>query len=94
MSTPVKDVTELKPIVEKMVRLLYGESVDNIEIVKPNHPLFSEPKQGWLVYVRFNGDRYEYMVQMYIHKAYGRITRSLELYRTPLENRRLHIYPS
>ena len=82
---PLKDVTELKPIIDKMVKLLYGKSMENIEIMKADQfPLSVEPKQGWLVHARFNDDVYEYTVQMYIQAVDGRITKSVELYRTSL----------
>ena len=86
MRKPVKNATELKPIVEKAVKALYGQPMGNIKILKAEQfPLFKEPKQGWLVHVEFNDDKYEYAVQMDIQMADGRITRSLELHRTLLQ---------
>ena len=85
MSKPVKDATELKPIVEKAVKALYGKPMENVKIMKADRfPLFSEPKQSWLVHVMFNDDKYEYDVQMDVQMADGRIARSVELHRTPL----------
>jgi len=85
MNNPVKNATELKPIVEKAVKALYGQNMQNIKILKADQfPLFKEPKQGWLVHAEFNDDRYEYAVQMDVQMADGRITRSVELHRTPL----------
>jgi len=85
MNNPVKNATELKPIVEKAVKALYGQTMQNIKILKADQfPLFKEPKQGWLVHAEFNNDRYEYAVQMDVQMADGRITRSVELHRTPL----------
>jgi len=85
MNNPVKNATELKPIVEKAVKALYGQTMQNIKILKADQfPLFKEPKQGWLVHAEFNDDRYEYAVQMDVQMADGRITRSVELHRTPL----------
>jgi len=85
MNKPVKDATELKPIVERAVKVLYGQAMQNIKILKADQvPLFREPKQGWLVHVEFNDDKYEYAVQMDIQMEDGRITRSVELHRTAL----------
>ncbi len=85
MSTQIKDATELKLIVDKMIKLLYGKSMENIEIMKADQfPLSIEPRQGWLVHTRFSDNKYEYTVQMYIQMADGRITKSVELHRTTL----------
>jgi len=85
MKKPVKNATELEPIVGKAVKALYGQPMQNIKILKAEQfPLFKEPKQGWLVHAEFNDDRYEYAVQMDIQMEDGRITRSVELHRTPL----------
>ena len=86
MNTPVNDATELKPIVEKAVKALYGNAMQNIKVLKAERfPLFKEPKQGWLVHTEFNDDRYEYSVQMDVQMADGRITRVVELHRVPTQ---------
>ena len=86
MSKRVKEATELKPIVEKAVKALYGQPMENIKILKADRfPLFREPKQGWFVHAEFNDDKYEYAVQMDVQMADGRITRSVELHRTLLQ---------
>ena len=83
---PVKNATELMPVVEKAVKALYGQAMQNIKILKADRfPLFKEPKQGWLVHAEFNDDKYEYNVQMDVQMADGRITRSVELHRTQLQ---------
>jgi hypothetical protein len=85
MMNPVQDITQLKPIVEKGARLLYGNVVRNIKMIKAEKfPLFRTPKQGWLADVKFNDDVYEYHVQMEVQMADGRITRTHELYREPI----------
>ncbi len=86
MNKPVKNATELKPIVEKAVKALYGQVMENIKILKADQfPLFRESKQGWLVHAEFNDDKYEYAVQIDVQMADGRITRSVELHRTLLQ---------
>jgi len=85
MNKSVKNATELKPIIEKAVKALYGQPMENVKILKADRfPLFKEPKEGWLVHTEFNDDKYEYAVQMDVQMADGRITRSVELHRTPL----------
>jgi hypothetical protein len=86
MNSPINNATELMPIVEKAVKALYGQAMQNIKILKADRfPLFKEPKEGWLVHAEFNEDRYEYAVQMDVQMADGRITRSVELHRTLLQ---------
>ena len=86
MSKPVKNATELMPVVERAVRALYGQAMQNTKILKAERfPLFKEPKEGWLVHAEFNDDKYGYAIQMDVQMADGRITRSVELHRTRLE---------
>jgi len=86
MNKPIKNATELKPVVEKAVKALYGQAMQNIKILKADQvPLFKEPKQGWLVHAEFNDDKYEYSIQMDIQMADRRITRSVELHRILLQ---------
>ena len=86
MYKPVKDAIQLRPIVEKAVKGLYGQGMQNIKVMKADRfPLFREPKLGWLVHAEFNDDKYEYAVQMDVQLADGRITRSVELHRTLLQ---------
>jgi len=85
MNRLVSNVTELKPIVDKAVKALYGEAMQNIKLLKAEQvPLFKEPKQGWLVHVEFDDGKYDYSVQMDVQMADGRITRAVELHRAPL----------
>ena len=86
MYKPVNDATQLKPIVEKAVKGLYGQVMQNIKILKAERfPFFKEPKQGWMIHAEFNDDKYEYAVQVDVQMADGRITRSVELHRTPFQ---------
>jgi len=86
MNKPLKNATDLKPLVEKAVKALYGQPMENVKIMKADQfPPFREPKQGWLVHAEFNDDKYEYAIQMDIQMTDGRITRSVELHRTLLQ---------
>jgi len=86
MAKTINNATELKPIVEKAVKALYGVAMQNTRILKAERfPLFKEPKQGWLVHAEFNDDKYEYSIQMDVQMADGSITRAVELHRTPMK---------
>lgn len=86
MDNPVNNATELKPVIEKAVKALYGEAMQNVKILKAEQvPLFKEPKQGWFVHAEFNDDKHEYSIQMDIQMADGRITRAIELHRVPIQ---------
>jgi len=86
MDKPVNNATQLTPIVRKAIKALYGQAVQNIRILKAERfPLFREPKQGWLVHVEFNDDKYEYSIQMDVQMEDGRITRVVELHRVPMQ---------
>ena len=86
MSKPVRNATELMPVIERAVKALYGQAMQNTKILKAERfPLFKEPKEGWLVHAEFNDDKYDYSVQMDVQMADGRITRAVELHRTPLK---------
>ena len=86
MNKPIDNATELKPIVEKAVKALYGQAMQNIKVLKAERfPLFREPKQGWLVHAEFNDDKYESSVQIDVQMADGRITRAVELHRVPMQ---------
>ena len=86
MDKSVNNAIQLKPLVEKTVKVLYGGAMQNIKILKAERfPLFREPKQGWLVHAEFNDDEYEYSIQMDVQMADGRITRTVELHRVPMK---------
>ena len=86
MNKTVSDATKLMPIVERAAKALYGRAVQNVRILKAEQfPLFKEPKQGWLVHTEFDDEQYNYSVQMDIQMTDGRITRSVEMHRTPLK---------
>lgn len=82
----IKNATQLKPVVVRAVKALYGPNMQNITILKAElFPLFREPKQGWLVHTEFKDDRFEYAVQMDVQMENGTITRMVELHRTPVK---------
>ena len=86
MPNPINNATQLKPIVIRSIKALYGQSMQNVTILKAERfPLFKEPKQGWLVHAEFNDDRFEYSVQLDVQMEDGSITRAVEMHRTPVK---------
>jgi len=86
MTKPIDNATQLKPVVIRAIKALYGQSMQNVAILKAERfPLFKEPKQGWLVHAEFNDDRFEYSVQLDVQMEDGSITRAVELHRTPVQ---------
>ncbi|HAS05062.1 MAG TPA: hypothetical protein DCR71_04860 [Dehalococcoidia bacterium] len=86
MLKPIKDATQLKPVVLRAVKALYGQHTENITILKAElFPLFREPKQGWMTHVEFNDDRFVFNVQLDVQMDDGTITRVVELNRNPLQ---------
>ena len=84
MSKSISNATQLKPVITRAVRALYGRDVQNVAILKAEQfPLFREPKQGWLVHAEFNDDSYQYAIQMDVQLGNGTITRVVELHRSP-----------
>jgi hypothetical protein len=81
MSKAINTATQLKPVVVRAVKALYGDKQE-IRILKADRfPLFHEPKEGWMVHIEFNDESYVYSVQMDIQMVDGRITRTVELSR-------------
>ena len=84
MSKSINNATQLKPVITRAVKALYGRDVQNIAILKAEQfPLFREPKQGWLIHAEFTDDCYQYAIQMDVQMSNGTITRAIELHRTP-----------
>ena len=47
MNKPITNATELKPVVERAVKALFGQAMQSIKILKAERfPLFKEPKEG------------------------------------------------
>ncbi len=64
--------------------------MQGIKILKADRfPLFREPKQGWLVHLEFNDGDFDYAVQMDIQMTEGRVTRTIELHRHPMNQIRV-----
>ncbi len=85
MIKAIKDATQLRPVVLRAVKALYGPDMQNIAILKAElFPLFREPKQGWMTHVEFNDERFVYSTQLDVQMEDGTITRVVELSRTPV----------
>ena len=86
MLKPVRDATQLRPVVLKAIKALYGQGMQDITILKAElFPLFREPKQGWMTHVEFSDDRFTFSIQLDVQMEDGTITRVVELNRTPLK---------
>jgi hypothetical protein len=86
MLKSIKDAAQLRPVILRAIKALYGPNMDNITILKAElFPLFREPKQGWMTHVEFNDDRFVFNIQLDIQIDDGTITRVVELNRTPLK---------
>jgi hypothetical protein len=86
MFKPIKDATQLRPVVQRAIKALYGPEMENVTILKAElFPLFREPKQGWMTHVEFDDDRFVFNIQLDVQMDDGTITRVVELNRTPLK---------
>jgi len=86
MEKNITNAVQLEPIIKRAVKALYGPDMQGIKILKADRfPLFHEPKQGWMVHLEFNDGEYDYSVQMDVQMADGRVTRSVELHRHPVQ---------
>jgi hypothetical protein len=86
MFKPIKDATQLKPVVLRAIKALYGQDMENITILKAElFPLFREPKQGWMTHVEFNDDRFVFNIQLDVQMEDGTITRVIELNRNAVK---------
>jgi len=84
MSKPIDSEAQLGPVVARAVKAFYGDMQD-VHIVKVDRlPLFHQPKEGWMVHVKFHDNTHSYSVQIDVRMADGSITRSVELGRRPL----------
>ena len=85
MSYPLKNTSQLQPIVRQAVVSLYGKTARKITIHEAEKmPLFKEPKQYWQVDVMFSDDEYKYNVQFEIKITDGLVTRVHLMHRDPI----------
>ena len=53
----VKEVEQLKPIIELAIKSIYGKSIQDIELLKATQiPIFDEEKELWRSAVEFIND--------------------------------------
>lgn len=80
-SKPIRDVTDLKPIVEKVIKTLYGENVEDITI-KYTKPYPSEAQiESWYLHVEFRKPEYSCSISLNIQASDGRVTQTNEIWR-------------
>ena len=81
----VKDVKDLKPIVDKTIKTLYGEDVEDLKIRSATQcPLLWDEKTFWSVTADFLRRNYEYTVDLYVQISDGTVTSARETWRKAL----------
>ena len=78
----VKDVRDLKPIVEKTIKTLYGEGVKDIKMREASqYPILAEKKTFWKVVVDFVDEEYERTVELNVNISDGTVTETRETWK-------------
>ena len=89
MSYPLKNTSQLQPIVRQAVVSLYGKYTKNITIHEAERiPLFKEPKEYWQVDVLFSDDENKYEVQFEIKIKDGLVTRVHITHKDPITHKK------
>jgi hypothetical protein len=79
---PINDVVDLRPVVEKAIKALYGENAENVRIrYADTYPIFGE-KTFWLVKLDFNDKNFRYDVEMHVSIEDGKIIKIEEKQRS------------
>ena len=77
----IKDVKDLKSIVEKTIKALYGEEVTDLKISGATQFPIYGAKTFWAVTVEFQDDKYVYGVELSVQMNDGTVTRTSERWR-------------
>ena len=81
----VEDVEKLGPIIENALKSTYGETVQNIEILRANQiPILDQKKESWRATVEFDDSKIKYQVSIDIRISDGSVKRTEEIVRQPL----------
>ena len=76
----IRDVKDLKPIIDETIKTLYGEEATNIRIRSASQlPAHSPEKELWYVSVDFEDAEKEYIVALNVKLSYGQVTDSKRL---------------
>ena len=78
--TMISDVNELRPIVEKALKSLYGSDIKGIHMKETNH---LDMLKEWYITVRFETDKEEKSLSMTV-KDDGKITKTNEYFSWPI----------
>jgi hypothetical protein len=81
----VKEVKEIRPIIENAVKVTYGETVQGIELLRASKiPILDEKKEFWRVTVEFDDGETKFQVSIEIRIADGTVKRIEEIVKQPL----------
>ena len=81
----VKEVEQLKPIIELSLKSTYGESIKNIELLRATQiPILDEEKELWRTAVEFDNGTTKYEVSIDIRISDGTVKRTEEIVKQPL----------
>ena len=81
----VTEVEQLKPIIERSIKSIYGESIQNIELLRATQiPILDEEKELWRTAVEFNNGKTKYEVSIDIRIADGTVKRTEEIVKQPM----------
>jgi hypothetical protein len=81
----VEDVEELEPIIEDALKSTYGETAQNIEILRANQiPILDQKKESWRATVEFDDSKIKYQVSIDIRISDGSVKRTEEIVKNPL----------
>ena len=80
-SKTVRDVNDLKPIVEKTIKTLYDENITDLKII------YAKPRptigrlESWYIHVDFKNTKHSYSVALTVDASDGRVTEIHEMWR-------------
>jgi len=81
----VKEIEQLKPIIELSLKSTYGEPIQDIELLRATQiPILDEEKELWRTTVGFNNGTTKYEVSIDIRIADGTVIRTEEIVKQPL----------
>ncbi|MCG2717241.1 MAG: hypothetical protein L6408_00190 [Nanoarchaeota archaeon] len=81
----LEDVNDLKPIVKKTVKTLYGDDVKSIRIFKTEkYPIFGS-SLWWRVHTEFRNEENRFIIEIDIHMRDGTVIKTNEVQREDLK---------
>ena len=76
----IEDAKGLKPIIENAIKSSYGETTQNIVILRANQiPILDQVKESWRTTVEFDDNKTKYEVSVDIRVSDGSVKRIEEI---------------